>query len=68
MSRSPGVERDGDAVLLVQGRFAVALGVVVLDVVVDERGLVEGFDGDGGELEASGWVRDPRAGPGRRRR
>jgi hypothetical protein len=32
----------------VQRGFAVALGVVVFDVVVDERGFVEDLDGDGG--------------------
>jgi hypothetical protein len=40
-------------VLGVQGGFAVALGVVVLDVVVNEGGFVEGFDGDGGFFEVS---------------
>ena len=37
------IQRDGHAVLLVQRLLAVARGVVVLDVVVDERGLVEAF-------------------------
>ncbi len=41
------IQRDGDAVFFVQRLFAVTLRVVVLDVVVDERGFVEAFDGDG---------------------
>ena len=41
------VQRDGHAVGFVQGGRAVARGVAVFDVVVDQRGLVEALDGDG---------------------
>ena len=48
------VQRDGGAVFLVQRLLAVAERVVVLDVIVDERGLVEALDGDGGFLDVLG--------------
>ena len=41
------IERNGEAVFFVQRFFAVTLRVVVLDVVVNERGLVKALDGDG---------------------
>ena len=42
------VDRGADAVLPVQRRPAVAKGVVVLDVVVNQGRLVKRFDGQGG--------------------
>ena len=57
------IQRDGDAMLGVQRGLAVARGVLVLDVVVDERGLVEAFDGDGDFLQVLGH-RGIRAGEG----
>ena len=48
------VDGGGDAVLTVQRFPAVAEGVVVLNVVVDERRLVERLDGQGGAPDAVG--------------
>ena len=45
------VQGDGDAVLGVQGGLVVAAVVLVLDVVVDERGFVEELGGEGDFLE-----------------
>ena len=45
------VESDGDAVFGVQCFFAVTDGVVVFDVVVNQRGFVESFDGHGDFFE-----------------
>jgi hypothetical protein len=42
------VQGHRNAVFGVQRGFAVAFGVAVLDVIVNERGLVEDLDGDGG--------------------
>ena len=48
------VDGGADAVDAVQRLLAVAEGVVVLDVVVNEAGLVERLDGDGGALHGIG--------------
>ena len=50
------VDRRADAVLAVQRLPAVAEGVVVLDVVVDQRRLVERLDGQGGAADGVGQV------------
>ena len=59
------VDRRADAVDAVQRLLAVAEGVVVLDVVVDERRLVERLDGQGGALDGVGQfpAGRPRASP-----
>jgi len=41
------VQGDRHAVFVVEGQLAVAAVVAVLDVVVDQRGLVEALDGQG---------------------
>ena len=50
------VDRRADAVLPVQRLAAVAEGVVVFDVVVNERGLVERLDGQRRALDRIGQV------------
>src|SRR2546430_13345999 len=39
------VERDRNAMFLVQGFLAISFFVSIFDVVVDERGFVKTFDG-----------------------
>ena len=56
------IDGHRNAVNGVDGRLAVAQAVRVLDVIVDQGGLVEAFDGDGGALRVSGIVRLPRQG------
>src|SRR5690606_16482048 len=48
------VEGDGHAVLFVKRSLAVALAIAILDVVVDERRLVEALDRGGGFPELAG--------------
>ena len=48
------VDGRADAVDAVQRFLAVAERVVVLDVVVNQAGLVEGLDGEGGALHGVG--------------
>ena len=59
------VDGRADAVLPVQRFLAVAEGVVVLDVVVDQRRLVKRLDGQGRALDRVGQL-EPRR-PTRRR-
>ncbi len=48
------VQCDSDPVLPVQCLFAVAGVVLVLDIVVDQRGLVEAFHRDGQAAQGPG--------------
>ena len=50
------VDGGADAVDAVQRFLAVAEGVVVLDVIVDQARLVERLDGEGGALHGVGQL------------
>ena len=49
-----GIQRYRHAILLVQRLLAIALGILVLDIVMDQRGFMKALDGYGDFAESAG--------------